>query len=236
MPFLHDSSFHFPRLKQVSLPTGRVYQVESGEYVGEVYPSITRVLGSKKKPELEQWKRRVGAAEAARVSARATAQGSSLHKLNECYLGNVELPKHMPHVSELWAILRPWLDTNVTTVFAQEADVFSAKLGVAGRMDLLILYRDMLAIADLKSAARLKKEEWIRDYYLQGTFYAYAVYERTGRAPRRIVIPVVSPDGLQVFECSPREHFDELVERVTTFYSEYVTETIPLDMPVSPTV
>jgi hypothetical protein len=32
---------------------------------------------------------------------------------------------------------------------------------------------------------------------------------------------VVSPVGLQVFECSPRKHMDELFARIETFYQTY---------------
>ncbi len=227
MTFIHDAeAFNFPTLKQVNLPTGRVYKVETGEFIGSVYPSITRVLGKKEKPALEAWKERVGPDEAARVSARATIQGSAVHKLAECHLNNEGLPKYMPHVAELWGYLRPWLDTHVQVVYAQEQDIFSDKLGVAGRMDILALIDDIVSIADVKTSTRPKIDEYVQDYYLQGTFYAVAIYERTGILPKRIVLPIVSPQGIQVFESTPMKHFDELVSRVTEFYESYAIETL----------
>lgn len=225
MTFAHDeSAFEFQRLKQVNTDTGRFYTVESGPFAGESYPSITRVLAKKEKPQLEAWKARVGPEEAARVSARATVQGSAVHKLTECYLSNQGLPRYMPYVAELWGHLRPWLDQHVTRVYAQEQDIFSAKLGVAGRMDLLIDYDFSLTIADVKTSSRLKLEEYVHDYFLQGTFYSVAVYEQTGKLPKKIVLPVTSPTDLQVFECSPMTHFNELVERVEEFYESYSGE------------
>lgn len=220
-PFVHDSSLTFPRLTQVNLPSGRVYRVETGEFAGDVLPSITRVLGHKPKPQLEEWKERVGAEEASKISARATITGSNLHKLAECYLGNDTLPRYSPFIAELWWRLRPWVDSNITRVYAQETDVCSFKLGVAGRMDLLAGYRGEPAIVDFKQALKPKKEEYVEDYKIQGTFYACAVYEITGLLVKHIVIPVVSPDELQVFITQPTKHFTTLRERILDFYIDY---------------
>ena len=221
-----DSAFQFHTLKQVNLATGRVYVVESGEWAGNVYPSITRMLAKKEKPQLEAWKQRVGPEEAARVSARATVQGSIVHKLVECYLSNQGLPRYMPHIAELWSYLRPWFDKHVNVVYGQEQDIFSDKLGLAGRMDILASVDDELTIADVKTAKDFKKTEYVDDYFLQGTFYAVAVYDQTGVLPKRIVLPVVSPGGLQVFESTPMKHFEELLSRTAEFYESYVTETL----------
>lgn len=231
--FIHDESFQFRQLKQCNLPSGRVYQVAEGPDAGAVYPSITRVLGKKEKPELEAWKKRVGPEEAALQSARATVQGQNLHKLGECYLLNQNLPRHMPHIAELWYHLRPWIDEHITKVYAQEQDIYSEKLGVAGRMDLLFEYAgSFLCVGDFKSSKQFKKEAWVKDYFLQGTFYSVAVYEQTGRLPKKIILPIVSPTGLQVFEATPSEHFEELLDRVSDFYANYVKEENVVDAAV----
>jgi hypothetical protein len=232
MNFHHDASFVFPKLTQVNLPSGRVYRVESGEHVGDVLPSITRILGSKAKPGLTAWKKRVGAEEAALVSARATVTGSSLHKVSECYLGNQELPRYFPTVAELWQRLRPWIDANVTCVYAQECDVFSHHLGAAGRLDLLAGFSDTIAVIDFKSSAKPKIEEWVEDYYLQGTFYACAVYEVTKRPIKKIVVPIVSPETIQVFETTPAAHFDALRSRIEDFYESYIALDTPTEVVV----
>jgi len=221
MPFVHDDSLIFPRLTQVNLPSGRVYRVEDGTYAGQVLPSITRILGAKPKPQLEAWKERVGAEEAAKVSARATSTGSSLHKIAECYLANDQLPRYSPFIAELWFRLRPWINQNITCVYEQECDVCSFKLGAAGRLDLLAGYQGEPAIVDFKQSKDVKKEEYVQDYKIQGTFYACAVYEITGILVKKIVIPVVSPDALQVFITTPSAHFTELRERIMEFYLNY---------------
>lgn len=219
--FQHDNSIVLPNLIQRNLKTGRVYQVDEGPLKGNVYPSITRVLKSKEQEGLTKWKKRVGAAEAAKVSARATIQGTALHTLCERFLGNLDLPPIFPHVQQLWSNVRPWLITNVTKVYQQEANLFSDKLGVAGRTDLLADVNEILSVVDFKSANREKKKEWIEDYFIQGTFYTLALFEQTGRKAKRIILPIIHPDGLQLEECKPMAYYDVLIDRITHFYKTF---------------
>lgn len=220
--FRHSREITFPKLRQQNLETGRVYLVESGEYAGLTFPSITRVLGAKPKPALDAWKKRVGAKEAARVSRAATTQGTAIHKLAEMFLNNrISVNGLPPNVAELWSFLRPWLLDHVTCVYEQETDVFSPMLSVAGRFDLLAEIDNILTVVDFKTAARPKREAYIEDYYLQGTFYAAATYELTGHKPKRIIFPIVSPQGLQLFETKPSNHISGLVDRVREYYTLY---------------
>ena len=224
--FLHDDSLTFPALKQCNLKSGRCYQAEEGKYKGRILPSITRILGKKPKPQLEAWKKRLGPEAASLVSARATAQGSILHNLQECYLNNEPLPRFNPNVGELWQYLHRWLDENITCIYAEEQDVASFMLGAAGRLDLLAGVKDDIAVIDTKSSTRLRQEKWNADYYLQGTFYALAVFETTGRVVKKVIFPIISPQGLQVFETTPAQHYDELQSRINDFYTTYNQEPV----------
>lgn len=215
MSFTQDTSLTFPVVKQVNLTTGRVYHVPA---LDVVLPSITRVLGAKPKPGLIAWRQRVGRDEAARVSAAATRKGTALHGISEAYLRNQELPSIDLLTQELWQYLRPWLSTQVSRVYAQEQAVYSLRLGASGSFDLLADVDGVFSVVDFKSSARPKQPEWIEDYFIQGTFYACAVYELTGTAPKQLVFPIVNPTGLQVFISEPAKHFDALRERIEYFY------------------
>ena len=223
--FVHDVRLTFPKLRQVNLSTGRCYVAEEGENKGLVLPSITRILGKKPKPQLEAWKERLGPEEASRQSAIATVKGSALHKLMECHLNNQDLPRFDPNVGELWQHLHWWLDEHITTVYAQEQDVASFILGGAGRLDLLADVDGEIAIVDCKTSKRPRRDEWIDDYFVQGTFYAMAVYEATGQKVKRIVLPITNPEtGIQVFETTPGQHYRELMLRIEDFYTTYTVE------------
>jgi hypothetical protein len=222
--FIHEP-VEFPRLKQCNLPIGRVYQIESGRHRGAVFPSITRILASSPKPHLEAWKQRVGMDEAKKIVARAGIRGASVHRLAENYLGNEALPEVTPNITEMWRHLQPWLGENITRVVAQEQDVYSHKLKVAGRMDLLADVKSLLSIVDVKSAERFKKREWIEDYFIQCTFYACAVYELTGLKVKQLVLPIVNPSGLQVEIAKPTEYLPQLMARIDLFYQSFDPET-----------
>lgn len=217
--FHHYPPLSLPTLEQMNLKTGRVYHVLNGADSGVHYPSITRVLGAKPKPQLEAWKRRVGHQEAQRVSQAASGRGKKLHALVEEYVGNHPIDTIEPHVNELWQHLSPWLDAHITGVYGQECDLYSRKLAVAGRTDMIATVDDgALAIVDFKQANRPKRPEYVGDYYLQGTFYSLALYELTGMQAKHIVIPVASPEGLQVFVTQPKLHYQELFKRIKDFY------------------
>ena len=224
MMFIHDDSLKFPTLKQRNLDVGRVYEVLNGSQAGRFYPSITRVLKAKPKPELEAWKARVGPEAAGRESARATTRGNSIHSLAECYLSNDQLPQFGPQVGELWSRLRAVIDTHITTVYAQEQDVYCERLGVAGRMDLLALWDQELSVIDFKNSKKPKKAEWVEDYFIQSTFYALSVYERTGVMVKQIVVPIVSPSEIQLFVGRTTNYMRKLVESVDLFYASYEKE------------
>jgi genome maintenance exonuclease 1 len=219
MTFYHQP-FIFPKLQQRNLPEGRVYEVLD---TGERFPSITRVLGAKPKPALDAWKRRVGTAEAQRITQESTSRGTSLHALAEAYLDNlpIDLSTTDDTVRDYWSKLSPWMHDHLQTIHAQEQDTYSAYLKVAGRMDLLATVDGELSVVDFKTSRRLKKEEYVRDYYLQGCFYALCVFEHTGKKVSRIIFPIVSPDGFQIFETKPAEQYTTLRERIDEYYSHY---------------
>ena len=76
----------------------------------------------------------------------------------------------------------------------------------------------VLSIVDFKNSRRPKSEGQVQDYYLQGTFYACALFEMTGRKVDRIIFPVVSPERLQIFETKAGANFDRLRTRIEEFY------------------
>lgn len=213
-----------PKLIQHNLPNGRVYQVADGEHKGNIYPSITRVLGAKEKPHLQTWKDRVGEDEAERIRNTAALRGTKLHSLAECYLRNQDLPPVEPFEGVLWQYLKPWLTEHITGVYGNEVDLYSPRLTVAGRTDCVALVDGEIAIVDFKQANKPKKKEWITDYFLQGTFYALSVYELTGVPVKRMVFPITSPQGLEVFESTPSKHYHELLDRIAHFYRTYAAE------------
>ena len=77
------NKYNYPDLERVDLERGRHYIDSKGTPV----PSVTTILsGTSTKDGIEQWKRRVGEKEAARVVKESTDIGSAVHESIEEYL------------------------------------------------------------------------------------------------------------------------------------------------------
>ena len=62
---------------------------------------------------------------------------------------------------------------DVSEVWGSEVSLYYPEL-YAGTTDLVGVYKGEPAIMDFKQARRLKKKEWVEDYYLQLVAYAEA--------------------------------------------------------------
>tara|TARA_B100000131_G_scaffold316542_1_gene356782 strand:- start:759 stop:1442 length:684 start_codon:yes stop_codon:yes gene_type:complete len=190
---------------------------------GNSYPSITTILSSKDNPAIEAWKKRVGEAEAARISKVATTIGNALHDNSEKYLNNELTKEDISNLSTMdkwmFSSFKSLLD-RIDNVIALETALYSDNLKIAGRVDCIAEFDGVPAIIDFKNAKKPKKEEWIEDYFLQATFYSYAFYERTGRLIENIRILVCVRDGqIQVFEKNVKDYVKKLDKRVKEYYN-----------------
>ena len=73
--------------------------------------------------------------------------------------------------------------------------MYSVKLETAGTCDCIAEYKGELSIIDFKTSRKKKKDEWITDYYLQGTAYALMFEEMTGIKINQVVILISGEDG-----------------------------------------
>jgi hypothetical protein len=160
------------------------------------------------KAGLEAWKERVGAAQAEAIKRYAARRGTMVHNLVEQLVRNnpIDYKKQNPVALELFLPLRDYLGDNLNEVWAVEAPVYSHKLRVAGRTDLIGLINGVPSIIDIKTASRVKKEEWIKSYFMQCAAYAFCVAELTKININRYTICMVNEEtgGLNIFtgKCS----------------------------------
>ena len=162
-------------LESVSIDGKRYYKTPDGS----IYPSVTTVTSSTKKDYIEAWKKRVGEAEAAKVSRRASARGTDLHTICEQYTLNNPHYKRgmMPNIIEMFTKIKPLIDDNVGTIYANEIALFSHELKTAGRTDMFCQFQGMNTIVDFKTSSKVKKESDIEDYFIQATTYAMMLEE-----------------------------------------------------------
>lgn len=137
--------------------------------------SVTTIISEKSdKTALFEWKKRVGEAEANKISAQAARRGTSIHGIAERYILNEEniYKNEMPVNVESFKPIKEILDKHIDNIFGVELPLYNKTLGCAGRTDLIAEYDGVLSIIDFKTSRKLKKEEWIENYFIQATIYA----------------------------------------------------------------
>ena len=164
---------------------------------GELYPSITSILGEFSKKSILEWRKRVGETEANKVSGKASRRGTRLHGVCEKYIQNDDgfLTEELPHIVELFKTIEPYLE-RIDNVHGVELGLYSDHFGVAGRTDLIAEFDGKLSVIDYKTSNRTKKKEWCESRFAQGSFYAIA-YEELTQIPVSQVVIVIAVDNDQ---------------------------------------
>ena len=178
-----------PKLERSTAPDGsRVYKTPSGR----AYPSVTSVTGLLGKEAIIAWRKRVGEAEANRISSQAASRGTRIHALCEDFLSNKEV---CPDIfdQEMWSKFKPVLE-NINNIHALETPLYSDYLEVAGTVDCIAEYDGKVSVIDFKTSRRVKSREEISNYFMQCAAYAVAFEERTKVPVSRLVILMAVDD------------------------------------------
>ena len=211
-----------PELKQLEVDesTGERFYISPN---GVKLPSVTTVLGHFKKKSLIEWRNRVGNEQADAVMNRASTRGTKFHNMMEGYLRNEEnfLDGVMPDMKQSFNDMKETLDL-IDNIRYIESPLYSEKLGVAGRTDVIAEFGKTLSIIDFKTSRKEKKEEWIENYFEQCTAYALMYEELVGEPIDQIVI-LVSVDFMehpQVFIRDKNQYIESLLEKIHLYKQE----------------
>jgi len=203
--------FQYKNCVQVNDPVTRkrVYQTPDGETL----PSVTTILGATKDmTHLNEWRKRVGEANAAQITKEAAGVGTAMHaNLERFLIGEQRQPGNNPvHVqaNKMADIIIENGLSKMDEVWAMEQSLYCPGL-FSGTTDLVGVYEDQPAICDHKQTNKPKKAEWVEDYYLQLAAYATAHNEVYGTNIKRGVIFMCSRDlQYQQFDLLP-ENFNK---------------------------
>ena len=106
--------------------------------------------------------------------------------------------------------------------------MYSDILRVAGTTDCIADYNGKLSIIDFKTSKKIKKEEWVEDYYIQTFAYALMFEELTGIAIEQVVILIACTEefDVQVFK-KPYSEMVHYIEALVAIMKKYpfVTST-----------
>ena len=184
---------------------------------GNKYPSITTVLSDRNKEGIIKWRESVGNDVANQVMRQAASRGTAVHTLIENYLNNEELSKQDVLPVALFVTMKSELD-NINNIRIQEGGLYSDKLGVAGRVDCIAEYKGKISVIDFKTSTKEKKEEWVENYFIQGSAYCEIYEERFLQPIEQVVILIVTEDGaVQTFIKDKRDYLPLLKTAIKEF-------------------
>jgi genome maintenance exonuclease 1 len=203
------NKFEYPKLERVDTDIGRHYLDSDNKPV----PSVTTVLSgtSKSKDGLIQWRNRVGDEEADRIIKQSTDIGTAVHEAIEKFLNKEDWDDFDNSSDQILA-------KSISNKFIKDAlngitEIWGLEVGLildnlyAGTADCVGLYKDIPTLIDFKTAKKIKKRDWIEDYFLQGCAYANAHNVMFGTDIQQIVILMVDRNLI----------FQEYIVRPTEF-------------------
>ena len=174
-----NNIYRYPKTVREVIEGQRHYVIDHS-HITEKLPSVTTILSAtqseEKREALKAWRERVGEAEATRIVDQSGARGTAMHKilekyiLEEGYLDETEVGKQA-HNMALKGIEQGLC--NVSEYYGTECTLYYPGL-YAGQTDLVATHKGDMAIIDFKQTNKVKRREWIDDYFLQLGAYAMA--------------------------------------------------------------
>ena len=218
--------YHYPKLTREMRKGTRYYTDGKSSAV----PSVTTILDkTADKTHLIEWRKRIGAEEAAKQTKQAAGFGTLVHNSLEKYslgedweiTGNnyvqqiarqavTQIVENcMPDIDEFWGVEVP--------LIAQDL--------YAGTTDGVGVHKGDPAIIDFKTSKKIKKREWIKDYFMQTCAYALAHNEMFGTDIQKGVILMADREGNYAEFIIEGDEFKKYAEmwgdRVVEYYAKF---------------
>lgn len=183
--------YEYQPLPRVKTEAGRLYQTPTGEKL----PSVTTILDkTADKTFLKEWRQRVGEKEATRIATTSAGLGTKMHKMLEDYVATGAEPNgNLFATAMAKEIIKQGL-ANVDELWGIEVGLYAQGL-YGGTTDAVGIHKGTEAIVDFKNSRRLKREDWIGDYFLQAAAYALAHNEMFGTKIRKGVIMLATHEA-----------------------------------------
>ena len=170
-----NKRFEYPSSTRALINGKRHYDVGTEEKL----PSVTTILqatqSDEKKESLAKWKQKVGENKADEIRDQAATRGTIMHRIIEGHL----LGQRHANLSDLGQnagtmaqkIIDEGLEGRMDEIWGSEITIYYPGL-FAGATDLAGIYEGRESIIDFKQSNKLKRREWIEDYFIQLAAYA----------------------------------------------------------------
>lgn len=194
--------YNYKPLDRTTIDGKRHYCLPDGSKVPSVTTILDRTKPAEQREALNQWKQRMGAERAQQITTEAANRGTRMHAYLESYVLTQDM-KPLPgnpfgHPSWFMAaeIILKGL-CNVDEFWGTEVPVYYSGL-YAGTTDCIGVWKGRPAIMDFKQSNKVKKREWIEDYFLQLAAYAAAHNETHGTDIKDgVILMAVQPKLLE---------------------------------------
>lgn len=226
----NPTKFNYVKINRIDTPEGRRYATPDGEKL----PSVTTILDATKSEEskkaLNEWRKRMGPVKAQQITTEAAGRGTRMHKWIEDYIktGELGIPGSNPYSQQSHKMAQSIITqglVNCNEYWGTEVPLYFPKV-YAGTTDLVGVHNGEPAIMDHKQSNKLKKREWIDDYFVQLAAYATAHNEVHGTNIRKGVIFMCTADNIYQEFIIEGAEFDSWVDkwfkRVEQYYMKFV--------------
>lgn len=209
--------YNYAQLDRTTIEGKRHYCLPDGSKV----PSVTTILDKTKSQEsreaLANWKKRVGEQKAQEITTEAANRGTRMHAYLEHYAlqsDMKELPNN-PFAHPSWFMAAEVILNglcNVDEFWGVEVPVYYSGL-YAGTTDCIGKWKNKPAIIDFKQSNRVKKREYISDYFIQLAAYAAAHNETHGtEIDTGVIMMAVQPKMLEDQTYTKPEYLEFVIE------------------------
>jgi genome maintenance exonuclease 1 len=173
-----NQRYNYEPINRTTVDGKRHYCTPDGQKVPSVTTILDRTKSRESREALERWKRSVGEERAKQITTEAANRGTRMHTYLEHYVKTGEmkdLPGN-PFAQPSWfmaaqVILEGFVEIN--EIWGVEVPVYYSGL-YAGTTDSVGIHGGEPAIMDYKQTNKLKKREYISDYFIQLAAYAQA--------------------------------------------------------------
>ena len=221
-----NNKFTYPKSTRSMINGSRHYSLD-----GSNLPSVTTILkatqSKEDKARLADWKKRIGHVEAERISTEAKSRGSALHSYLEKYLLGqlnqelLEENKKSKQMAE--TIIENGIKGKLSELWGVEATVYFP-YKYAGTADCIGLYEGRETLIDFKQSNKIKREEFVKDYFLQLAAYSLAHNTVYNTKITQGIILLCTVDNLfQDFKIQGdqlKEYQNKFLEKVDQFYKQ----------------
>ena len=197
---LYNPRFDYQPIPRETVDGRRLYATPDGKKLPSVTTILDKTKPEEKKQALQEWRNRVGHAQAQAITTEAANRGTRMHNYLEHYVKTGELkeppsnPFAVPSYVMAKCVIDQGLAGKVDEFWGVEVPLYFPGI-YAGTTDGCGLHWNQESILDYKQTNRAKKREWIEDYFLQLCAYAEAHNELYGTNIRKgVILMCVKPD------------------------------------------